>query len=456
MKRLLIAVICVVAVMITSGCANFVTNRSHYRGTDKLMRNRDVPAVIKKLEKSKKRAYKQKDKVLEYLDFGMLYHYQGDYTQSNLLLEQADQSMEELYTKSVAKAALSLLLNDNALDYFGEDYENIYTNVFKALNYLHQNKFDDAFVEIRRIDEKLNALEDKYQKMAAGLNESKDKKQDIKIGTNRFINSALGRYLSMLIYEQEGKRDDAKLDYDKLLFAFDSQPDIYTFSPPPLFDPLNQMDETYLHVIALTGKSPVKESRELHIVTSKDQLTIVAVGEDITPEIIFWPGIEPDYYFKFAVPLIVNKDTEIARVVVKVDNQSYDLAKIEDIGNVAIQTFKVKAPLIYLKSITRTVVKGLLAEEAKKQMQKKNPDITGDLMSLATDIALFASENADLRISHFFPNNVLISDIPVSEGEHSIAIEYYHSNGNLLYRDDKGFVNVSKDKLNLIESWEHR
>ncbi len=454
MKRLFIAVIIAIGILLFTGCANIRTNTSQYKGSENLLLKRDVPAVIAKIEASKEKTYKDKERVLEYLDLGMLYHYQGDFVKSNLLLEQAEQSMEELYTKSIAKAALSMLLNDNVMDYSGEDYEDIYTNVFKALNYLQQDNFDDAFVEIRRIDLKLGVLEDKYQKIATDLNASKDKKVDITAGSNKFINSALGRYLSMIIYEQEGKKDDAHIDYTKITDAFNTQPAIYPFSPPDLSDPLNQLNQPSLHVVSLIGKSPYKRSKELHIATAKDEITIVAVDKSIDAVNLYWPGVEPNYYFKFAIPYIVNDETEVNKVILKVDNQSYELAKLEDIGNVAVQTFKVKEPITFLKSVTRSVFKGLAAEKAKVEIKKKNPGFAGDLMCIATDAAVFASEAADLRISRFFPNSVLVGDIPVSEGQHSIAIEYYHKNGNLLYRDDKGLVTISKDKLNLIESWQ--
>ena len=454
MKRLFIAVVAAVGIFFISGCANMMTNTTQYKGSGNLLLKRDVAAVITKIEAEKEKTYKEKDRVLEYLDLGMLYHYQGDFVKSNLLLEQAETSMEELYTKSIANAAMSMLLNDNALDYFGEDYEDVYTNVFKALNYLHQDDFDAAFVEIRRINLKLGMLEDKYQKVAKSLNASKEKKTDITAGVNKFTNSALGRYLSMIIYEQEGKKDDAHIDFTKIAEAFDSQPDIYPFSPPDLSDPLNQLNQPSLHIISLIGKSPYKRSKELHIATAKDQITIVAVDKSIDAVNLFWPGVEPNYYFKFAIPYIVNDETEVNKVVLKIDDQSFELAKLEDIGNVAVQTFKVKEPIIFLKSVTRSVLKGIVTEQAKAEMKKKNPGFGGDLMALAADAALFASENADLRTSRFFPNQVLIGDIPVTEGEHNIAVEYYHRNGNLLYRDNKGLVNISKDKLNLIESWQ--
>ncbi len=146
----------------------------------------------------------------------MLYHYNGNFVQSNTLLTKAEKAFDELYTKSIGRGAASMLLNDNVLEYSGEDYEDVYLNVFKALNYVELDKFDDAFVEIRKINEKLSLLEQKHKKMAKQFNKSKDKKKSFETGKNKFHNSALGRYLSMLLYRAEGKMDDARIDKEKI------------------------------------------------------------------------------------------------------------------------------------------------------------------------------------------------------------------------------------------------
>ncbi len=437
-----------------TACAGMWADAKQYRQSGTMLRKRDFTALVTQTEKNRKKLYKNKDRVLEYLDLGMLYHYQGDYTKSNQMLEQAELAMEDLFTKSVSKAALSLLLNDNVLDYSGEDYEDIYTNAFKALNYLHEDKFDDAFVEIRRINFKLDMLQDKYVKMADAYNHSKDKKADFKAGTNKFVSSALGRYLSMIIYQQEGKPDDALIDYNKLKDAFTLQPDIYNFNPPKLYDPLLQMDLPMLHVVSLTGRSPRKENHEFHIATSVDALHIVTIDQDIEPFSVFWPGIKPNTYFKFVMPYMTYEPSEMARVVVRIDSLSYDLSKIEDIGNVAVQTFKVKEPILLLKNATRAVLKGVAANAIKKEMKKKNDDVAGDLLSIGTDIALFLSEKADLRTARFFPSEVLIADIPLPAGVHDISIEYFDTDGTLLYTDRREQVEVSPHKLNLLESWQ--
>ena len=110
-----------------------------------------------------------------------------------------------------------------------------------CLNYIHLNKIDDAFVEIRRFDNKMKFVGVKYQAL---IDEAKiqlkndynyyDSNQiDNKI---KFHNSAFARYLSMLLYRTENDLNSAEIDYNKIIEAFDFQKSIYNFHiPVPTF-----------------------------------------------------------------------------------------------------------------------------------------------------------------------------------------------------------------------------
>ena len=123
----------------------------------------DYEGARKRLEADKKSLYAGTDAVLYNLDSGMLAHFAGDYDASNERLSEAEKLMEYYYAKSVVQTVGSFILNDSLVDYAGEDYEDIYTNLFMALNYIQLRKIDDAFVEIRRFDNKLKLLSAKYE-----------------------------------------------------------------------------------------------------------------------------------------------------------------------------------------------------------------------------------------------------------------------------------------------------
>jgi hypothetical protein len=159
---------------------------------------------------------------------------------------EAERLIEENYTKSITNAAASFLLNDYSLEYFGEAYEDLYLNVFKAIDYIRLDNFDGAFVEVRKVGNKLNLLEDKYGRLAEGMNSSSDAKGAVKAGKTEFHNSALARYLSVLLYRADGLSDDAALDLRKLNEAFLTQPTVYDFPPPKLDSMLEGSDKARL------------------------------------------------------------------------------------------------------------------------------------------------------------------------------------------------------------------
>ncbi len=444
----------VIIIGVLAGCSSVATRTAHFESIEASIRQSDFAHAIQKLQGSKDKYYSAKDRVLYYLDLGVLYHYNGEYQLSNEYLTMAEDAIDDLYTRSVSRAAASLLLNDNVLEYPGEDYEDIYANIFKALNFLNLNDFDKAFVEIRRINEKLNVLEDKYKELADAYQSADEAKVELEIARSRFHNSILGRYLSMLIYRTEGQLDSAAIDYNHILEGWRQQSHIYDFPKPDLSTHLEISDKVKINFISFAGKSPYKRAFERRITTFENHM-IVSGNEPVSfADTIYWPGLSKDYHFKFSIPFMRERESQVHRVGVYVDNNYYgDLEKFEDIGNIAKETFTVKAPLIYLKSVTRTVVKGLVAEKAKEEMSSRTGAIEGFLLRVATDVAVDVSENADLRISRFFPGKALIKEIEVEPGIYDIRVDYFDRFGNILYSDFQEQVKVTNNSLNLVNTF---
>ncbi len=158
--------------------------------------------------------YADKDRVMLHLDKGIIFHYQDNYEESNKEFEAAEDAIEELYTKSISKGVFSFLLNDNSLAYDGEVYEDLYINIFKALNYLHLNDFDGAYVETRRrITNKLKELDVKLNQQINQLNSSDDSKFEISSVNLDYYNNVLANYLSFLIFRAEGEFDDSRISF---------------------------------------------------------------------------------------------------------------------------------------------------------------------------------------------------------------------------------------------------
>lgn len=387
------------------------TDKSQYAGMDLLLAKADYSAAITQIETAKEDAYSFKDRIIYYLDIGMLYHWNGEYEKSNEQLELAERAIEENFTKSLTRSASTLILNDNAQAYGGEDYEDIYLNVFKAMNYLALGENDSAFVEVRRINNKLVQLESKYDKTAQKLNEAEDAHEEFKPGKSYFQESALGRYLGMLLYRNDYKWDDVRIDLEKISRGWKLQPDIYTFDEPDFSKSTERVfaPTARLNVIAFSGVAPDKKAGTFHIYTEKNIIVLAGTSENYLGKqnlsglsIIPWHGVEPGYNFKFQLPNMEKRPSKVARIEVVVSGVTADLQRLESLENAAIQTFSIKKPLIYMKTVTRAVIKGLATQTATQQVTDNMESGMAFFTRLATTALVNKTENADLRMARFF------------------------------------------------------
>jgi hypothetical protein len=411
------------------------------------------------LEKARKdKQYGEKDRLVYFVDAGLAYHYAGRYDTSNARLHEAENSAEELFTKSISKAALSLVLNDNALDYAGEDYEILYTNLIKSLNYLAKDDFEGAFVEIRRTNLKLEFLGQKYADAALAFQRGAEKDSDaVKLDyipkEVRFHNSAFARWLSMHMYAATGKDSDADLDHELLNHAFEAQPFIYGFQPPNVT--YRSDSGAVLSVVALAGLSPVKQAMELRIRTDKD-LDLVQVfytdpelGETEYGHIPM--EISEDYYFDFAIPQLVDRPSQIARIEVYSSGEPVgQLQLLEDVGAVARETFEAKKSLIYLRSLARAVVKGLVAHKQKEDVDSGG--LGGWLKKAAIDVVTDITENADLRCARLLPGRIFVGDFVLPPGLHDLSVEFFDQAGQRIGGQTYSGYELTSGAFNLIEA----
>jgi hypothetical protein len=440
--------------LIFSGCGAVATQTKLYGPvTDELKAGRYENAV-EKFEKARNK-FGAKDRFLYYLDSGALYHYAGQHDSSIARLTLAENAAEELFTRSVSRAATSLLLNDNILEYAGEDYEILYTNLLKALDFAALGKYEDAFVEIRRANLKLELLEQKYIGAAAILNRDQPKdapELEYQPKSVRFASDAFARYLSMHMYAALGKTDDARIDHDLLKEAFAIQPHIYDFPMPEVcYAPDSG---AVLSVVGLVGLSPVKEALNLRIRTDKD-LDLVQVlytdseNKDAEYSHLPWP-VDEDYYFKFAVPKLASRPSRVGSIEIYSDSEHVGgLALLEDIDRVAEETFEAKKSLIYIRSVARAVVKGLTTHRLKEKVDSEG--LEGWLKKAAVDVGSDISENADLRCARFLPGRIMAADIILAPGRHDLRLEILDHDGHVIAVEERPDFLVSAEGFNLLQ-----
>ena len=392
---------------------------------------------VKLLEKKKKKLYKNGDKILYYLDKGMLQHYARQYSESSKTLREGERAIEEAFTKSITQEISTYLINDNVRDYGGEDYEDIYINVFNALNYYHRGDREGALVEIRRMNNKLRYLSVKYDTAITGL-QRKALENDTQIPPNpntpkQFSDSALARYLGMLFHRDAGQYDDARIDRDWLLAAYANSPSIYANQIPESLSGEMEIPEgmARLNVIAFGGLSPIKQENVMRIPL-------------------------PDFrWIKIALPEMVSRRSEIYRIELELDDgQKFALELLEDMDAVAKETFKARQRLIYIKTILRATVKAASSSvmgAAAKETDGISSLVLG-LYSIAAQAYAEVSEQADLRVSRYFPARAYVAGINLPPGRYSFSIKYYNRNGKEIASIRSEGMNIRENALNLVQA----
>jgi len=468
-------------ILLVINCAYIQTQVRHYKDIEEDFSSRFYSRAAERIEKARNEGkYEGKDKVLYYLDMGIALHFAGRYKESNEHLDKAEFAIEENFTKSISKMSISFLLNDNALDYSGEDYEDVFTNIIKTLNYIHLQEQEDAMVEVRRINLKLNKLRDKYSNMAEQLSENEKLQGD---GTDVSFNpgetnlrySTTGSYLSMLGYKSMGKWDDAEIDRKKLIEA--SSGGLADFSKEVLSTTSDSMIPVY--TLCFTGKSPVKVQSTLLLDYDPDlnMARIMLPGKKNREIHSFRYKGDDELHLKFAVPTIVKRKTRIDAIRTIIDGKAYGkMYLIEDLGQIAEETFKVKKPLIYLRAALRTLIKAAIDSKTKEKIDKKYEEknneeneedkkreleergkdkLMAGLLKFAVDAITDITENADLRCWRTMPGKVYGGKIDLNPGEYEIAFEYLDRHGNVIDSERKKLF-VNKNDLNIIEGVSYR
>ena len=396
----------------------------------------DALVTLNKEKKPSRRAiYSARSNILFYLDSGMIKHYAEMYTESSRDLETAEHLIEAAFTKSISQEIGSYLTNDNVKDYSGEDYEDLYINVFNSLNYYHNNDLEGALVEIRRLNEKLLFLSDKYEKAkdkVLSSNQQIDPGQ-LPVEAAKFSNSALARYLGILFYRATGRMDSVRIDYENLLKAYELAPEVYANRVPSSVEDELQVPPGMgrLNVIAFTGLSPIKTTESIWIPL---------------------PLPPPNNLARLVLPRLVSRPQTVHRVeAVLGTGERFNLELIEDMDAVARETFKSRYGLTVLKTTARMIMKSVASAAAARAASGRDDNRSGlgSLVGLLGRIYSDVSEQADTRLSRYFPGYALVGGINLVPGCYNVTLNFYGNYG-LVYSENKG-IEVRERNLNLAE-----
>lgn len=482
---------------------NITETQTHLRNVEDF-RTVDVEAISSYLEAYRKT---EEDEVLYRLENGMLNYYRGNRDESAQHFQAADAAIERHYTKDISKNLQSLLVNDLQLPYSGEPYEGIYLKTFNCLNYLHEGNMQGALVEMRGINHKLELLNDRYRGVAASLMErdtaqaTVDQVDEELEGVDLLTeddsppeiqqNSALGRFLTTILYGKTGAQDDAYIELQKLRTALadqgqteylstldrigkaDRSPSMsgsstraqdawatssvlprlfevpYAASkrdgqhssaaenpsstavsvPPP--SQLTQPDAFNTLLISFTGQAPKKEEHSFH-------LPIVVNDETVQ--------------LHFSVPVLVAPPSRVARVRAITAGDTLQVPTIENLQAVAQEMFDQRKPILYTRAVIRAVLKAGATEGAESIAEEKLGDAGGTIAGTLGNAMSARAAQADTRGWQTMPGyaHAVVAKLP--EGEHEVTFEFLSDQGIVMKRRTHEVTVQGDEDLALAES----
>ena len=319
--RLRSPLILLLAVWLLTGC---VGARSVQDESYDLSRSGQTAAALECLDASSL-ANSSNDRLLYLMERGSLLHLQAAYQESNADFESADRLTEELYTKSVSAGALSFMLNDRVVPYAGADYESVYLNYYKTLNYLALGDLEAAGVEARRVDEKLRYFSDLYEEKTV------------------FREDGFLRMLTGLVYHAQGDYNNAFIAYRLAWHSFQANRDVYGVPIPEILWSL---------LVTAADRSSLwqerDEFRDLATasgieVTQLESFAVVLVNNGRIPvkqeRMILLPSGQ-GFPIKLAVPEFVARGGGVDDVTTRVDGNLYWAEPVENLERVAFKSLE--------------------------------------------------------------------------------------------------------------------
>ncbi len=415
--------------LFTAACATYYTKSIQFQ--ERFVAG-DIEEASAILDKNKK-AGKGKDRLLYFLQKGIVLQMLQDYNQSNQLFEEAYIFTED-FRKNYSAEAASILINPTVKPYTGEDHELVLMHYYKAMNYLRMDQLDEALVECRRINIKLNELNDRYEKKK-----------------NRYKRDAFATNLMGIIYEVSGDVNNAFIAYRNAYEAYeqDYKPYYGVEVPEQLKKDLlrtaylNGFNEelekyeklfgrTYLHEEKPDGElvffwhnglGPVKDEWSLNFFIVKGQGGLVIFENEELGLSFPFPlpamgsgsgGLGDLKFVRVAFPRYLERKPYYRNASLTINNKVYPLELAENINEIAFKTLEDRM----IRELSNTLLRLAVKQAAEYEVRKKNENL-GALLSVVNAI----SEKADTRNWQTLSYSISYSRIPLTAGSNHVSLK---------------------------------
>jgi len=430
-----------------SGCATYYAKHIKlYR----FIETGQFESADKLLDKDKK-SPNNRNRLLYYLDRGYVSWMLNDYHQSVDYLNIAENIIDD-YRINLGAGALALVSNPMVKPYRAEDFEVVMVNCFKAINFMQLANYEAAMVECRRINLKLNELNDKYPSHK-----------------NRYSRDAFAHVMMGLLYDATGDYNNAFIAYRNALEIyetdyiqnFDIQPpqqlkldilrsayntgfieyvDFYERKFGIKYMPA-QKPEAEMIFFWLNGFCPVKDEWSVNFTIVRGaggMVTFVNEGEGFSFPFFLGSSFERDGFsnlklVRVAFPKYVERKPISESAAISSGSASYPLQLAENINAIAFKTLNDRFMREMSNSLLRAATKQALEEATRTK--DKNASVILSIFNAAT-------EKADTRNWQCLPHGISYARIPLNAGDNQLSLNVKTQNNKIVSSD----ISISAQK----------
>ena len=383
-------------------------------------------------------------------ELGLVAHYANHFPESSQAFDQAGDIAEDRYTRSVSKEVGSLVTSDKLRPYTGTRYERLLSHYYRVLNYIYQGQLDGALVECRRATSLINYFK--------GENEKYD-----------FFGAGFLACLSGILFEAAGEWNDAYISYKQAAEYYQNaaekigveMPDDIGYSLVRLARRLGFTDEferyrrqygelpehpkNYGELVLFyeSGYVPPKSEEALMFpILKKDDVE----DKEFVPTLMgregrIYEDVELEYLLRVAIPTISSYRPHFVGVEVATAEAKARGIIVEDVENIAIQTFNAQRPSILLRTLLRAVGKYLLYRKANKE---------NEALGLLVNLAGVVTEQADTRSWKTLPNQIYMVRMSLPAGNHTLNFSFLNANGRVSRRESLPDVKIDSNRITVL------
>ncbi len=431
------------------GCAGHATTMQDVRAA--LLKN-DLEQARARLAE----AGRGTDDLLFALEDGLLLHVAGDPSLSNSRLEFAEQRIDDLYTKSISRAALSLVASDLVLKFEPRGIENFLINYYRALNYLQLGLEQEAWVEWRKLASKLQFsreqgdaeyLDPAFFNYVAGLGLESDQPNDAYISLR----------LAEAAYRGRGDAPPPELIEDLFRLAtqlgFADHLEVYrsryggvdsrrgevrdaaivesSYQEAPGEIVVLIEDGLVAPLLEIQAFIPITRERD-GIAQSSNGGAQLILAESLAREYHAgtYAGVgrrhsrrrEIAYVLPLSFPVFGVGETNVNRLSAVAGGYSVSARALLPLSSLQRAAFEDRLLGIYAKTIARALVKYAAAQQLKKKAEKEGGKTAGTVVNVVANVLNIVTERADTRAWLGLPHRIWIARLSVPAGRHELRL----------------------------------